>query len=84
MVQSDLLVSTVLILIQLKIGLLEQEHTNIHFLHHQLHLKLRKKKQIYVVMTILFFVMRNTSCHSWLKYEHEFNVIVQQPKAIFG
>ena len=75
MVQWDLLVSTVLILIQLKIGLLEQEHTTIHFLHHQLHLKLRKKKQIYVVMT-MFFVMRNTSCHSWLKYEHEFNVSI--------
>ena len=46
MVQWELLTSTVLILIQLKNGLLEQELTNTHFLHHQLHLKLRKKNKI--------------------------------------
>ena len=43
LVQWELLISIVLILIQLKIGLLEQEHTTIHLIYHQLHLKLCKK-----------------------------------------
>ena len=75
MVQWELLISTVLILIQLKIGLLEQELTNTHFLHHQLHLKLRKKNKIdyYVVMT-MFLALRNTFGQCWMKYEHQFNV----------